>query len=85
MLTKQRGLIYLTWTQKNNLFAAILNKVYTNSVYPGLYLRKEGEGKNISCIHIYVKHIEVSCLMLLSKMEVNSARNHCPRKASTVI
>ena len=40
------------------------NKVYTNSIYPGLYLQNEGEGKNARCIHTRVKHIEVSCLKL---------------------
>ena len=43
-------------------------KLYTNSIYPGLYLQDEDEGKNVSCIDIHVKHIEVSCLMV----EVNN-------------
>ena len=38
-------------------------KLLTNSVYPGLYLQNEGEGKNVSYFHIHVKHIEVSCFM----------------------
>ena len=29
----------------------------------GPLLQNEGEGKNVFCIHIDVKHIEVSCLM----------------------
>ena len=37
-------------------------------IYPGPYLQNEGEGKNVSCIHVRVKHIEVSCLMF----EVNN-------------
>ena len=31
-------------------------KLHKKSIYRGLYLHNEGEGKNISCIHVHVKH-----------------------------
>ena len=43
------------------------------SLYPGLYLQKEEEGKNFCYIHLHVEDIEFSLLDICG-------RNYCPKR-----